>query len=111
MGARDNRRQLVRAEPDVGLPGLCPGSALEFSWSGCNMPVDAGVSGRVQQVTQEPRPATYAALVGWCAPALLRLSLMLTGDPHDAEDLLQATLLRGIRHGDRIVAMEAPVAY
>jgi RNA polymerase sigma-70 factor (sigma-E family) len=71
----------------------------------------AGVSGRVQQVTEETRPATYAALVERCAPALLRLALMLTGDPSDAEDLLQAALLRCVRHGDRIVVMEAPAAY
>lgn len=36
---------------------------------------------------------------------------MLTGVPADAEDLLQAVLLRCVRHGERIVAMEAPAAY
>jgi RNA polymerase sigma-70 factor (sigma-E family) len=62
------------------------------------------------QVT-EIAPATYAELVDQCAPALLRLALMLTGDPSDAEDLLQSTLARTTRHGARIVAMDAPTAY
>ncbi len=62
-------------------------------------------------MTGETRPATYAVLVEQRAPALLRLALMLTGDPADAEDLLQATLLRCVRHGDRIVQMDAPAAY
>lgn len=65
----------------------------------------------MQQVTQEPRAASYADLVSRHATALLRLAVMLTGNPTDAEDLLQATLLRCVRHGDRIVAMDAPAAY
>jgi RNA polymerase sigma factor (sigma-70 family) len=36
---------------------------------------------------------------------------MLTGDPTEAEDLLQATLVRTQRHADRITAMGAPAAY
>jgi RNA polymerase sigma-70 factor (sigma-E family) len=53
----------------------------------------------------------YAALVAARAPALLRLAVMLTGDRTEAEDLLQATLLRTLRHADRIAAMAAPAAY
>jgi RNA polymerase sigma-70 factor (sigma-E family) len=53
----------------------------------------------------------YAELVAARAPALLRLAVMLTGDRTEAEDLLQATLLRTQRHADRIAAMAAPVAY
>jgi RNA polymerase sigma-70 factor (sigma-E family) len=56
-------------------------------------------------------PATYAELVDHCAPALLRLALMLTGNVADAEDLLQSTLVRTTRHGARIIGMDAPVAY
>jgi RNA polymerase sigma-70 factor (sigma-E family) len=55
--------------------------------------------------------AEYAELVAARAPALLRLAVMLTGDRTEAEDLLQATLLRTQRHADRIAAMAAPAAY
>ena len=53
----------------------------------------------------------YAALVAARAPALLRLAVMLTGDRTEAEDLLQATLLRTLRHADGIATMSAPAAY
>ena len=53
----------------------------------------------------------YAALVAARAPALLRLAVMLTGDRSEAEDLLQATLVRTQRHAERIAAMAAPAAY
>jgi RNA polymerase sigma-70 factor (sigma-E family) len=53
----------------------------------------------------------YAALVAARAPALLRLAVMLTGDRFEAEDLLQATLLRSQRHARRIAEMGAPAAY
>ena len=35
------------------------------------------------------------------APALLRYALLLTGDEHDAADLVQDTLLRGLQGADR----------
>lgn len=53
----------------------------------------------------------YAAVVAARAPALLRLAVMLTGDRTEAEDLLQATLVRTQRHADRIASMAAPAAY
>jgi RNA polymerase sigma-70 factor (sigma-E family) len=62
-------------------------------------------------VSQTQGTGGYAALVAARAPALLRLAVMLTGDPVEAEDLLQATLLRTQRHADRIAAMAAPAAY
>lgn len=54
---------------------------------------------------------SYADVVSAYAPALLRLAVMLTGDRSDAEDLLQSTLLRTVRHADRVAAMTAPAAY
>lgn len=54
---------------------------------------------------------SYDDLVTAYAPALLRLAVMLTGDRADAEDLLQSTLLRTVRHADRIAGMDAPAAY
>jgi DNA-directed RNA polymerase specialized sigma24 family protein len=60
------------------------------------------------EVSQIP---TYAQIVESAAPALLRLAVMLTGSHEDAEDLLQATVLRTHRHAGRLEAMAAPVAY
>jgi RNA polymerase sigma-70 factor (sigma-E family) len=60
------------------------------------------------EMTERP---SFEALAATHAPALLRLAVMLTGQTRDAEDLLQNTLLRVQRHADRLVAMEAPVAY
>ena len=54
---------------------------------------------------------SYVEVITEYAPALLRLAVMLTGDRNNAEDLLQSTLLNGLRHGDRIAAMAAPAAY
>jgi RNA polymerase sigma-70 factor (sigma-E family) len=54
---------------------------------------------------------SYADVVETYAPALLRLAVMLTGDQSDAEDLLQSTLLRTVRHADRVADMTAPSAY
>jgi RNA polymerase sigma-70 factor (sigma-E family) len=62
-------------------------------------------------VSQTHGTEGYAALVTARAPALLRLAVMLTGDRTEAEDLLQATLVRAQRHADRIAAMAAPAAY
>ena len=53
----------------------------------------------------------YAELVAARAPALLRLAVMLTGNRAEAEDLLQATLVRTQAHADRIPTMGAPAAY
>lgn len=54
---------------------------------------------------------TFEALVAARAPALLRLAHMLTGSVQDAEDLLQQTLVKGHRHADRLLTMNAPAAY
>lgn len=54
---------------------------------------------------------SYADVVAAYAPGLLRLAVMLTGDPSNAEDLLQSTLLRTVRHADRLPEMAAPAAY
>jgi RNA polymerase sigma-70 factor (sigma-E family) len=64
---------------------------------------------RIEPVSSPPR--SWEALIVASSPALLRLALMLTGAKHEAEDLLQATFARVCRHGERIAAMDAPVAY
>ncbi|MGA8245293.1 MAG: sigma factor [Nocardioides sp.] len=55
-----------------------------------------------------PETQEYAELVAARAPALLRLAVMLTGSRSEAEDLLQATLVRTQAHAHRIPAMGAP---
>lgn len=62
-------------------------------------------------MTVPPRELDWADVAATLAPALLRLALMLTGDRHDAEDLLQSTYAKVARHGDRIARMDAPAAY
>lgn len=81
----------------------------EASGRGCNADRPLSVSRGVEVV--DSAPGSYADLVAAHGPALLLLAVMLTGDPHEAEDLLQSTLLRTVRHGERVAAMSAPVAY
>nr|WP_281380022.1 SigE family RNA polymerase sigma factor [Nocardioides ginsengisegetis] len=50
-------------------------------------------------------------MVTVASPGLMRLAYMLCGNPHAAEDLLQATFARACRNGERIAAMAAPTAY
>lgn len=63
---------------------------------------------RSMEVAEIP---TYAEIIGTTAPRLLRLAVMLTGSREDAEDLLQATLVRTHRHANRLEVMAAPAAY
>ena len=63
---------------------------------------------RSMEVAEIP---TSAEILETAAPGLLRLAVMLTGSREDAEDLLQATLLRTHRHADRLEVMAAPAAY
>lgn len=43
--------------------------------------------------------------------ALLRLAYLLTGDPHRAEDLAQATLTKALARWSRVIAADNPDAY
>lgn len=76
----------------------------------CNAATRSGVLVRVE-VNEIAGARTYDDVVTSYAPALLRLAVMLTGHPSDAEDLLQTTLLRTVRHADRVAGMNAPAAY
>ncbi|HEX8003470.1 MAG TPA: SigE family RNA polymerase sigma factor [Mycobacteriales bacterium] len=44
-------------------------------------------------------------------PALVRAAWLLTGDRHEAEDLVQATLARAWRHWRRVAEADEPDAY
>lgn len=46
-------------------------------------------------------PAAVREQVPGTVPALLRYAQMLTGNPHDAADLVQETVLRGLQSADR----------
>jgi RNA polymerase sigma-70 factor (sigma-E family) len=75
----------------------------------CNVDAARGVLGRVE--VTEPTVRSYGDVVAAYAPALLRLAVMLTGDGHEAEDLLQSTFARAAGHADRVAGMGAPAAY
>ena len=53
----------------------------------------------------------WAEVAAARGPALLRFAVMLTGNSVDAEDLVQDTLAKAHRQGERIAAMDAPAAY
>jgi RNA polymerase sigma-70 factor (sigma-E family) len=50
----------------------------------------------------------FAEFVAARRPALLRSAYLLTGNSHDAEDLVQTTLLRVVPHWSRIAAHPEP---
>ncbi|WP_353950121.1 SigE family RNA polymerase sigma factor [Knoellia sp. S7-12] len=54
---------------------------------------------------------TFEDFVASRGPTLLRLAVMLTGNSHDAEDLLQATFIKVIRHWGRVADAGNPEAY
>ncbi|MET7282052.1 SigE family RNA polymerase sigma factor [Kribbella sp. NPDC005582] len=54
---------------------------------------------------------TYDELVRATQPRLVRLGLMLTGNLHNAEDLVQTVLARAHRRWDRISSLDHPEAY
>jgi RNA polymerase sigma-70 factor (sigma-E family) len=54
---------------------------------------------------------TFEGFVAAKGPALLRVALMLCGDPHRAEDLVQSTLARLYRRWSRVEASTEPEAY
>src|SRR3954471_24550781 len=63
---------------------------------------------------RRPPPAVdqgFADFVAARGPALFRTAVLIAGDRHVAEDLVQSTLERVYRHWDRISAMEAREAY
>jgi RNA polymerase sigma-70 factor (sigma-E family) len=54
---------------------------------------------------------TFDEYVAARLPALLRYAVMLTGDPHMAEDVVQDTMVRAHARWDRIQRADAPDAY
>jgi RNA polymerase sigma-70 factor (sigma-E family) len=63
----------------------------------------------VPEVATESRSIDELVTAG--RPNLLRLGLMLSGNPHSAEDLVQSAYARAVRHRDRVEAADNPQAY
>ena len=57
-----------------------------------------------------PAP-TFDELAAATWPALYRYAYLLTGQPADAEDLAQQTLIKAYRAWSRVVASQSPTAY
>jgi RNA polymerase sigma-70 factor (sigma-E family) len=55
--------------------------------------------------------ASFERQVVASGAALLRLAVMLAGEPHSAEDLVQSTLVKAYRKWPRVAAAEYPEAY
>jgi RNA polymerase sigma-70 factor (sigma-E family) len=56
-------------------------------------------------------PVTYEEFVGSRLGALLRYALMLTGDPHTAQDLVQETMVRVQLNWRRVDRSDSPDGY
>lgn len=54
---------------------------------------------------------TYEEFAGARLPALLRYAIMLTGDPHLAQDLVQETMVRVQLNWRRVSRADAPEGY
>ncbi|ACU69613.1 RNA polymerase, sigma-24 subunit, ECF subfamily [Catenulispora acidiphila DSM 44928] len=63
---------------------------------------------------RRPPPTVDPGFVEFVAArsaALFRTAVLIVGDRHAAEDLVQGALERAYRHWDRVAAMDAPEAY
>ena len=56
-------------------------------------------------------PVTYEEFVDSRLGALLRYALMLTGDPHTAQDLVQETMVRAQLNWGRVARSDSPDGY
>jgi RNA polymerase sigma-70 factor (sigma-E family) len=61
--------------------------------------------------TDSPVAQTFEAYAAATWPALYRYAYLLTGQPADAEDLAQQTLVKAYRSWDRVAASQSPTAY
>jgi RNA polymerase sigma-70 factor (sigma-E family) len=59
----------------------------------------------------EMLPRSFDELVAASRHKLLRLGLMLSGNPHSAEDLVQSVFTRAFRHRSRVESADSPEAY
>lgn len=66
---------------------------------------------RTIAMTSTPAPAGFAELYQRHYDAVFRAALRVTGNPADAEDVLQTVFLRVLAHGDELESAPQPVAY
>lgn len=69
---------------------------------------------RMPSPKHRPPPSVDPGFVEFVAArsaALFRTAVLIVGDRHVAEDLVQGALERAYRHWDRVAGMEAPEAY
>lgn len=69
---------------------------------------------RTPSPKHRPPPSVDPGFVEFVAArsaALFRTAMLIVGDRHAAEDLVQGSLERAYRHWDRVAAMDAPEAY
>ena len=63
------------------------------------------------EMTSTPAPAGFAGLYERHCEAVFRAALRVTGNPADAEDILQTVFLRVLSRSEHETAAERPVAY
>jgi RNA polymerase sigma-70 factor (ECF subfamily) len=63
------------------------------------------------EMTSTPLPAGFAAIYERHYEAVFRAALRVTGNPADAEDVLQVVFLRVLAQGDSSEAARRPAAY
>jgi len=63
------------------------------------------------EMTSTPAPAGFAGLYERHCDAVFRAALRVTGNPADAEDVLQTVFLRVLSRSEHETAAERPVAY
>jgi len=66
---------------------------------------------RTIPMTSTPAPVGFAEIYQRHYEAVFRAALRVTGNPADAEDVLQTVFLRVLDHGEAAEASERPTAY
>jgi DNA-directed RNA polymerase specialized sigma24 family protein len=65
----------------------------------------------MERVRDTASKRQFEGFAAGAADALFRTGYLMTGDPRDAEDLVQETLLRVARRWDQVRSMDHPAAY
>src|SRR6202044_2368663 len=68
------------------------------------------IKGRIPMPENDSGGANFAEFVGQSLPALLRFGHVLTGNPQEAEELVQEALAKSLRRW-RWIRADDPVAY
>ena len=74
-------------------------------------PARPGVAPREQVTPELDRAHDFDTFVAAVSPRLARTAYLLTGNPHDAEELVQESLMRAWTRWDLVSAAGSPTAY